>query len=131
MIALVLAVGLGTRAVAAFSPDAIDAAARALPRLHSLLVSQRGQVIFERYYNKTSATRPANVKSASKSVIAALVGIAIDRGLIEGRAHAADAPISRSWPPTPIHANAPSPSKTCSRCDRASRARAAASTAPG
>ena len=67
----------------AFDVEAIDAAARALPRLHSLLVSQRGQVIFERYYNKTSATRPANVKSASKSVIAALVGIAIDRRLIK------------------------------------------------
>jgi CubicO group peptidase (beta-lactamase class C family) len=74
---------LATHAVAAFSPDAIDAAARTLPRLHSLLVSQRGQVIFERYYNRATATRPANVKSASKSVIAALVGIAIDRGLIK------------------------------------------------
>ena len=82
MIAFAVGVVLGTGAVAAFSPDAIDTAARALPRLHSLLVSQRGQVIFERYYNKASATRPANVKSASKSVIAALVGIALERGLI-------------------------------------------------
>ena len=64
--------------------DAIDTAARTLPRLHSLIVSQRGEVIFERYYNKATAARPANVKSASKSVIAALVGIAIDRELIAG-----------------------------------------------
>jgi CubicO group peptidase (beta-lactamase class C family) len=77
------AAALLTTPLAAFSPDAIDAAARALPRLHSLLVSQRGQVIFERYYNRATATRPANVKSASKSVIAALVGIAIDRGRIK------------------------------------------------
>jgi CubicO group peptidase (beta-lactamase class C family) len=82
-IAVVLGATLGTGAVAAFDADAIDTAARALPRLHSLLVSQRGQLIYERYYNKATATRPVNVKSASKSVIAALVGIAIDRGLIK------------------------------------------------
>jgi CubicO group peptidase (beta-lactamase class C family) len=57
-------------------------AASELPRLHSLLVSLRGELIVERYYNGTRATRPANIKSASKSVISALVGIAIERGLI-------------------------------------------------
>jgi CubicO group peptidase (beta-lactamase class C family) len=82
LVALAVA-ALLTTPLTAFSPDAIDAAARLLPRLHSLLVSQRGQVIFERYYNRATATRPANVKSASKSVIAALVGIAVDRGLIK------------------------------------------------
>ena len=81
----VVAAGLtASGAVAAFDADAIDTAARLLPRLHSLIVSRRGEVIFERYYNKAQATRPANVKSASKSVIAALVGIAIDRKLVAG-----------------------------------------------
>ena len=70
--------------VAAFDPEALDVSARGLPRLHSLIVSQRGEVIFERYYIRATAARPANVKSASKSVISALVGIAIDRGLIAG-----------------------------------------------
>jgi CubicO group peptidase (beta-lactamase class C family) len=64
--------------------DHLDATARTLPRLHSLVVSQRGQVVFERYYNGRRADRPANIKSASKSVVSALVGIAIDRGLIPG-----------------------------------------------
>jgi CubicO group peptidase (beta-lactamase class C family) len=62
--------------------DRIDAAARTLPRLHSLLVSRRSEVIFERYYNGRGRDRLANIKSASKSVIAALVGIALDRKLI-------------------------------------------------
>ena len=86
VVALTVALGvvLGTGVVAAFDPEAIDVSARGLPRLHSLIVSQRGEVIFERYYNRAAAARPANVKSASKSVIAALVGIAIDRGLIAG-----------------------------------------------
>lgn len=58
-------------------------AAKQLPRLHSLLVSWRGELVLEQYYNGTRPARPANVKSASKSVISALVGIAIDRGLIK------------------------------------------------
>ena len=66
----------------AWSPDGLDAAARDLPRLHSLLVSRDGEIVFERYYNGMRRDRPANVKSASKSIISALVGIAIDRRLI-------------------------------------------------
>jgi CubicO group peptidase (beta-lactamase class C family) len=60
------------------------AAAAALPRLHALLVSHRGQLVFEYYGRGQSAGRLANIKSASKSVIAALVGIAIERRLIGG-----------------------------------------------
>ena len=63
-------------------PASLDAAAKAaaeLPRLHSLLVSHRGTLVLERYFNGARATRPANVKSVSKSVISALVGIAIER----------------------------------------------------
>jgi CubicO group peptidase (beta-lactamase class C family) len=82
--AVLIAVPLTARALAAFDADAIDEAARALPRLHSLLVSQRGDVLFERYYNGAHVARLANVKSASKSVISALVGIAVERGLIDG-----------------------------------------------
>jgi CubicO group peptidase (beta-lactamase class C family) len=63
----------------------LDSAAQAigeLPRAHSLLVSWRGELLVERYFNGMRATRSANIKSASKSVISALVGIALDRGLI-------------------------------------------------
>jgi len=62
--------------------DAHDAALR-LPRLHSLLISEGDELVFEQYYNGRDPRRPANMKSASKSVISALVGIAIDRGVIE------------------------------------------------
>ncbi len=65
----------------------LDAAAKSageLPRLRSLLVSHKGHLILERYYNGARAAQPANIKSASKSVIAALVGIAISKGLIKG-----------------------------------------------
>ena len=68
----------------AWSADAIDGAARTLPRLHSLLISRGGDVVFEESYNGARLDRPANIKSASKSIISALVGIAIDRRLIPG-----------------------------------------------
>ena len=55
-----------------------------LPRLHSLIVSRRGEILVERYYNGARATRLANIKSAAKSIISALVGVAIDRRLIPG-----------------------------------------------
>jgi CubicO group peptidase (beta-lactamase class C family) len=67
------------------SPDVTGArnAAAGIPRLHSLLVSWRGNLVLE---SSASPRRSglANVKSVSKSVISALVGIAIDRGLIKG-----------------------------------------------
>lgn len=53
-----------------------------LPRLHSLLISHHGELVFEEYYNGKTSNQPANLKSASKSVISALVGIAIDKGMI-------------------------------------------------
>jgi len=55
-----------------------------MPRLHSLIVSWRGNLLLERYYNGARATRPANIKSASKSIISALVGIAIERKMLTG-----------------------------------------------
>lgn len=57
-------------------------AASDLPRLYSLIVAQRGSIVLERYFNGRRATSTANVKSVSKSVIAALVGIAADRKLL-------------------------------------------------
>jgi CubicO group peptidase (beta-lactamase class C family) len=62
---------------------AAHAAANQLPRLHSLLISQGDDLVFEQYYNGRNPSRPANMKSASKSVISALVGIAIDKGIID------------------------------------------------
>jgi CubicO group peptidase (beta-lactamase class C family) len=59
-------------------------AAQSMPRLHSLLVSYRGELVFEKYFNGHGRADVANVKSVSKSIISALVGIAIDEGYIAG-----------------------------------------------
>jgi CubicO group peptidase (beta-lactamase class C family) len=52
----------------------------ALPKLRSLLVSRRGSLVRERYFHGATREQSANLKSASKSIISALVGIAIQRG---------------------------------------------------
>ena len=61
---------------------AIVERASALPRLRSLLVSVGGELVEEHYFNGATARSQANLKSASKTLIAILVGIAIDRGHI-------------------------------------------------
>ena len=84
--------------VAAVAPDAARAQASApsptlervlddadsLAPLRTVLVARDGVLLAERGYHGASTTRPANIKSASKTVISALVGIAIERGLLEG-----------------------------------------------
>lgn len=75
----------------------LEAAAKAgagLPRLRSLLVSHRGELVLERYYGGARATQAANIKSASKSVISALVGVAVSRGFIKSL----DQPIADYFP---------------------------------
>jgi CubicO group peptidase (beta-lactamase class C family) len=62
--------------------DLRDAASE-LPQLRSILVSWRGELVAEHYATGVRPGAPANVKSASKSIIAALVGIAIERGVIK------------------------------------------------
>ncbi len=72
----------------------ILARARQLPRLRSVLVSVGGELTEEHYFNGASARRPANLKSASKSIISILVGIAIDQKYLAG----VDQPIAGFFP---------------------------------
>jgi CubicO group peptidase (beta-lactamase class C family) len=69
-------------------------AAAELTQLRSLLVSRSGRLALEHYAPGNRASRLANIKSASKSIISTLVGIAIERKLIRG----VDEPIVRWFP---------------------------------
>ena len=71
--------GFDTRQLAAVAETA-----RALPRLNTLVVARDGEVALAEVFRGPGLDTPVNVKSVSKSVIAALVGIAIDRGVLEG-----------------------------------------------
>jgi CubicO group peptidase (beta-lactamase class C family) len=58
------------------------AAADSLPLLRCLLVARHGEILAERCRN-ASPGRAANVKSVSKSVLSALVGVAIHEGHLD------------------------------------------------
>ncbi|MFW6347866.1 MAG: serine hydrolase domain-containing protein [Cyclonatronaceae bacterium] len=53
-----------------------------LTRLSSFILYQSGEVLQEQYNAGMSQTRTINIKSASKSVLSALTGIALEQGFI-------------------------------------------------
>ncbi|MBJ6979378.1 MULTISPECIES: serine hydrolase [unclassified Luteimonas] len=58
--------------------------ADAIASLRAVVVARSGVVLAERGYDGARPDTPANIKSASKTVMSALVGIAIDKGLLDG-----------------------------------------------
>ncbi len=56
--------------------------AAALDQLHSLIVAQDGQTVLARRVRGPGLDTPVNVKSVSKTLVAALTGTALDRGEI-------------------------------------------------
>ncbi|WP_210161052.1 serine hydrolase domain-containing protein [Microvirga lotononidis] len=58
--------------------------AKGLSNLRSLIVSHDGTILAEQAVGGARIDRPANIKSASKTVMSALVGIAIERGVLAG-----------------------------------------------
>ncbi|MDO9521063.1 MAG: serine hydrolase [Pseudohongiella sp.] len=64
-------------------PERLQQRTQQMPRLHSLLISHQGETIYEQYFAGRNASQPANLKSASKSIISALVGLAVQNGHIQ------------------------------------------------
>lgn len=52
--------------------------------VHSVLLYQHGKLVLEEYFYGYSAERQHQLRSATKSVVGALAGIAIDRGALTG-----------------------------------------------
>ena len=58
--------------------------ARRLQRLNALIVAKDGRILLEERVAGPALDQSVNIKSASKSIVAALVGRAIQEGLLEG-----------------------------------------------
>ena len=54
-----------------------------LDGLQGVLVARHGRLVAERHFRGSAGHRPHNLKSASKSVLSALAGLAIERGLLK------------------------------------------------
>lgn len=65
------------------SVEKISEKASSINSVTSLLIQQHGELLSEQYFNGMSKEQTANIKSASKSVISLLTGIAVDQGFIE------------------------------------------------
>ncbi len=72
------------RARAAGGYDVAVDRARALDQLNALVIAQDGTVMVAEAFRGPSPDRPVNVKSVSKTIVAALTGIAIDAGQLPG-----------------------------------------------
>lgn len=57
--------------------------ARKLINTHSILIAKQGKLIFENYYDGFNAHIPHDMRSASKSISSAMIGIAIDDQIIK------------------------------------------------
>ncbi len=74
--------------------ERIFSEAESINSLRSLIIQQNGEKISERYFKGRSENRAFNIKSASKSIIGLLTGIAIEEGFIPS----VEEPISTYFP---------------------------------
>ncbi|MHA7878661.1 MAG: serine hydrolase domain-containing protein [Saccharospirillum sp.] len=51
--------------------------------MRTLIIAHQGEIVLERAFNGSALNQPANIKSASKSLVSALVGIAIENDIID------------------------------------------------
>jgi len=55
----------------------------ALEGVQGVLVARHGRLVAERYFRGSAGRRPHNMKSASKSVLSALAGLAVENGVLK------------------------------------------------
>ncbi|MEM1345669.1 MAG: serine hydrolase [Pseudomonadota bacterium] len=92
--ALGLGLGLGATALvpalgesapsASGALDAVLERAAALDQLHAIVIASPDAILAERAFRGPGLARTANVKSVSKTLVALLTGIAIERGVLAG-----------------------------------------------
>ncbi|WP_422858099.1 serine hydrolase domain-containing protein [Flagellimonas sp. S174] len=60
-----------------------DVHAQKLVNTHSVLIAKENKLVFETYFDGNNANIPHDLRSASKSISSAVIGIAIDEGILE------------------------------------------------
>ncbi|MGY6549639.1 MAG: serine hydrolase domain-containing protein [Roseinatronobacter sp.] len=64
--------------------DSVADRARALGQLRSIVIAHQGNTVLAEAFRGPALTRPVNVKSVSKTIVAMVTGAAIDRGAVPG-----------------------------------------------
>lgn len=68
--------------------------------LHNMIVARHGEVVLERHFRGPGPSQPANVKSASKSLLSAVVGAAVRDGHLESAEEAIGPHLGEHFPST-------------------------------
>lgn len=71
-----------TSSVANSSSELSRPTSRKYAGIRSILVAKDNQLIYEKYFNDGRADRPVHLASLGKSFVSAMIGIAIDKGMI-------------------------------------------------
>jgi CubicO group peptidase (beta-lactamase class C family) len=82
-------IAVGDIAHSSFGVATADAIVRSIldgtyKDVHSVLLYQHGKLVMEEYFYGYNVNRPQQLRSATKSIISALAGIAIDHGALTG-----------------------------------------------
>ncbi|TDR15363.1 serine hydrolase domain-containing protein [Marinomonas communis] len=64
--------------------SAMDKTAESFSNIKTVQVAYQDEVVWSKAYNNADMDAVTNIKSASKSLMSAIVGMAIDRGVLEG-----------------------------------------------
>ncbi|WP_062228876.1 serine hydrolase domain-containing protein [Aureimonas frigidaquae] len=80
---------------------ALGPAFSAMAPLRTVMIAQGGDTVLEAGFRGYRTDRAANIKSASKSVISALVGIAISKGILGGADQRIETILGASFPADP------------------------------
>lgn len=62
--------------------QAMDNTAQGFPNIKTIQIVHKGELVWSKAYNNASITASTNIKSASKSIMSALIGIAIEKGVL-------------------------------------------------
>ncbi|MBJ7537644.1 serine hydrolase domain-containing protein [Marinomonas transparens] len=63
--------------------SAMDKTAQGFSNIRTIQIAHKGNLIWSKAYNQADITAVTNIKSVSKSIMSAIVGIAIERGVID------------------------------------------------
>ncbi|WP_338040647.1 serine hydrolase [Marinomonas ostreistagni] len=81
--------------------SAMDKTAQGFSNIKTVQVAYQGDLVWSKAYNGADIDAVTNIKSASKSLMSTIVGVAIDRGVLEGVEQSVTTLLPDQLPPNP------------------------------
>lgn len=81
---ILLAMILPGALVSAMDFSKVDLAANNLPAMRTIQIAHQGELVFAESYHGVGLNDVANIKSASKTLMSAIIGIAIEKQVLDG-----------------------------------------------